>query len=86
MVTYGGIASVNQVNLQSMSNFHLLVLVDEQPAGRLYLVFLRSQAERLAYYFGTVPIIMTLVAIYLVSWLTSRASKRMVSPGSRLPR
>ena len=35
----------------------LLVLVDEQPAGRLYLVFLRSQAERLAFYFGTVPII-----------------------------
>ncbi len=64
----------------------LLVLVDEQPAGRLYLVFLRSQAERLAYYFGTVPIIMTLVAIYLVSWLTYRASKRLVSPVSWLAR
>ena len=64
----------------------LLVLVDEQPAGRLYLVFLRSQAERLAFYFGTVPIIMTLVAIYLVSWLTYRASKRLVSPVSWLAR
>ncbi len=35
MVTYGGIASVNQVNLQSMSNFHLLVLVDGIPLNSL---------------------------------------------------
>ena len=58
----------------------LLVLVDEKPVGRLYLVFLRSQAERMAFYFGTVPIILTLLAIYAVSWLTYRASKRLVSP------
>ncbi|HVK52726.1 MAG TPA: HAMP domain-containing sensor histidine kinase [Pseudoxanthomonas sp.] len=64
----------------------MLVLVDEQPAGRLYLVFLRSQAERLAFYFGTLPIILTLVAIYVVSWLTYRASKRLVSPVSWLAR
>lgn len=64
----------------------MLVLVDEQPAGRLYLVFLRSQAERLAFYFGTLPIILTLIAIYVVSWLTYRASKRLVSPVSWLAR
>ena len=63
---------------------NLLVLVDEKPAGRLYLVFLRSQAERLAFYFGTLPIILTLIAIYAVSWLTYRASKRLVSPVSWL--
>lgn len=80
-------------NLRSLKpGFHelkaddMLVLVDEQPAGRLYLVFLRSQAERLAFYFGTLPIILTLVAIYLVSWLTYRASKRLVSPVSWLAR
>ncbi len=64
----------------------MLVLVDEKPAGRLYLVFLRSQAERMAFYFGTLPIIMTLIAIYLVSWLTYRSSKRLVSPVSWLAR
>ncbi len=64
----------------------LLVLVDAKPAGRLYLVFQRSQAERLAFYFGTLPIILTLVAIYFVSWLTYRASKRLVSPVSWLAR
>jgi len=63
-----------------------LVYVDEKPQGRLYLVFLRSQAERMAFYFGTLPIILTLVAIYLVSWLTYRASKRLVSPVSWLAR
>jgi signal transduction histidine kinase len=74
------------------SGFHelkdddLLVLVDEKPRGRLYLVFLRSQAERLAFYFGTVPIILTLVAIYAVSWLTYRASRRLVSPVNWLAR
>ena len=64
----------------------LLVLVDEKPAGRLYLVFLRSQAERMAFYFGTLPIILTLVAIYFFSWLTYRASKRLVSPVNWLAR
>ncbi len=64
----------------------LLVLVDEQAPGRLYLVFLQSQAERMAFYFGTLPIILTLIAIYVVSWLTYRASKRLVSPVSGLAR
>lgn len=64
----------------------LLVLVDEKPVGRLYLVFLRSQAERLAFYFGTLPIIFTLVTIYFVSWLTYRASKRLISPVTWLAR
>lgn len=63
---------------------NMLVLVDEQPPGRLYLVFLRSQAERMAFYFGTLPIILTLIAIYLVSWLTYRSSKRLISPVSWL--
>lgn len=64
----------------------LLVLVDEKPEGRLYLVFLRSQATRLAFYFGTLPIILTLVTIYFVSWLTYRASKRLISPVTWLAR
>lgn len=62
----------------------LLVLVDEQAAGRLYLVFLNTQAERMAFWFGTLPIILTLGALYFVSWLTYRASKRLVSPVSWL--
>ena len=64
----------------------LLVLVDERAAGRLYLVFLQSQAERLAFWFGTVPVVTALVAVWVVSWLTYRSSKRLVSPVSWLAR
>ncbi len=63
-----------------------LVLVDERPEGRLYLVFIRSQAERMTFWFGTLPIISMLVAIYVVSWLTYRASKRALSPINWLAR
>ena len=64
----------------------MLVLVDERGAGRLYLVFLRSQAERMAFWFGTVPVVTALIAIYVISWLTYRSSKRLVSPVSWLAR
>jgi signal transduction histidine kinase len=63
---------------------NLLVLVDHKPQGRLYLVFLNSQAERIAFWFGTLPIILILIALYVASWLTYRASKRLVSPVSWL--
>jgi len=75
-----------QPGFHELKRDNLLVLVDEQAPGRLYLVFMQSQAERMAFYFGTLPIILTLVAIYVVSWLTYRASKRLVSPVSWLAR
>jgi hypothetical protein len=49
-----------------------LVLVDVRPAGRLYLVFLRSRAEMLAFWFGIVPVLLTLLAVYGASWVTYR--------------
>ncbi len=63
-----------------------LVLVDEKPAGRLYLVFLRSQAQRLAFWFGVVPVLLILLAVYGASWLTYRVSHRVVSPVTWLAR
>ncbi|MCW4454142.1 HAMP domain-containing histidine kinase [Flavobacterium sp. MXW15] len=63
-----------------------LVLVDQRPAGRLYLVFLRSQAERLAFWFGIVPVLLILLAVYGVSWITYRSSRRLVSPVNWLAR
>lgn len=63
-----------------------LVLVDVRPARRLYLVFLRSRAEMLAFWFGIVPVLLTLLAVYGASWVTYRASKRLVSPVNWLAR
>ena len=64
----------------------LLVWVDVRPEGRLYLVFLRSRAELLAFWFGIVPVLLTLLAVYAASWITYRASKRLVSPVNWLAR
>lgn len=80
-------------NLRALSpGFHelkaddQLVLVDVRPEGRLYLVFLRSRAEMLAFWFGIVPVLLTLLAVYGASWVTYRASKRLVSPVNWLAR
>lgn len=73
-----------QPGFHDLEGANLLVLVDEKPVGRLVLVFLNSQAERLAFWFGTLPIVLTLIALYALSWLTYRASKRLVSPVSWL--
>lgn len=63
-----------------------LVWVDAQPQGRLYLVFLRSRAEMLAVWFGIVPVLLTLLAVYGATWVTYRASNRLVSPVNWLAR
>ncbi|MFC6840070.1 sensor histidine kinase [Xanthomonas theicola] len=63
-----------------------MVLVDETKAGRLYLVFLRAQAQRLAFWFGIVPALLTLIAVVVVGWLTHRASRRLLSPVNWLAR
>lgn len=63
-----------------------LVLVDARPEGRLYLVLLRSRAEMLAFWFGIVPVLLTLLAVYGATWITYRASKRLVSPVNWLAR
>ncbi len=61
-----------------------LVHVSDNAAGRLYLVFDQKQVDRLALWFGFVPLIVVLGVIYSVSWLSFRTSKRMVSPIIRL--
>jgi signal transduction histidine kinase len=63
-----------------------LVLVQNHPQGTLYMAFLRSQAQHLAFWFGAVPVLLILLVVYLVSWLTYRMSKRLVSPVNWLAR
>ena len=63
-----------------------LVWVDRQPAGTLYLVYLREQATRVALWFAVLPAMLALFAIYGATWLTYRASKRLVSPVAWLAR
>ena len=63
-----------------------LVWVDRNEAGTLYLAYLREQATRVALWFAVLPAVLALFAIYGATWLTYRASKRMVSPVAWLAR
>jgi signal transduction histidine kinase len=64
----------------SVSGRKDIVHVSETWYGRLYLVFAQEQVNRLALFFGFVPLTFVLIAIYLIVWMTYRASKRAVSP------
>ena len=61
-----------------------LVLVTDRANQRLWLVFDQHQVDRLALWFGLVPLTLVLGTVYLVSWITYRASRRAVSPVIRL--
>lgn len=63
-----------------------LVWVDPQPAGTLYLVYLRQEATRVALWFAVLPAMLALFAIYGATWLTYKASNRLVSPVAWLAR
>ena len=57
-----------------------LVLVEEHKGRRLFLLFKQEQVDSLAFWFGVVPLVLVLAAVYLTAWLTYRSSRRAVSP------
>lgn len=57
-----------------------LVYVSDGSAGRLYLVFKQEQVDKLALWFGFVPLTVVLGVIYIATWLTYRISRRAISP------
>jgi signal transduction histidine kinase len=57
-----------------------LVYVDDAPKGKLLLVFKQTQVNKLAFWFGAVPLTFVLVVIYAIAWLTYRTSHRAISP------
>ena len=50
-----------------------LVYVDDQPQGRLLLVFKQTQVNKLAFWFGAVPLAFVLIVIYAIAWMTYRS-------------
>ena len=57
-----------------------LVYVSETARGRLYLVFDQEQVDRLAFWFGFVPLSVVLFVIYSTTWFTYHVSRRAISP------
>jgi signal transduction histidine kinase len=69
-----------------LRNAQMLVRVERQPSGTLYLAYDRERMDDLLYNFAVLPIASALVAVLLVSWLTYRASRRLVTPVNWLAR
>ncbi len=65
---------------------HAQVLVDDKAPGRLYLVWLGTQAQRLFLWSGTLPLLLCLGVLYGASYITYRFFHRLVSPMSWLAR
>ncbi len=63
---------------------HQDVLVDRRPEATLYLAFDSDHVDRAIGLTGLVSLLLSLLATYLVSWLTYRTSKRLVAPVSWL--
>lgn len=72
-------------DLPSAADF-TTVFVTTRGDRRLFLVFDGERVNELAAYFGLVPLVVVLVALYLSVWLAFRASHRAVSPISWLAR
>jgi signal transduction histidine kinase len=63
-----------------------LVWVDDGPGGRLYLLYNRQHAQQLIWWVASVPLLLTLLAIYLASWYAYRASRDLIIPINELAR
>jgi signal transduction histidine kinase len=70
--------------LFAASGQRLDVLVDRRPEGTFYLTFDGSHIDRAILLTGLISLVLSLLATYLISWLTYRTSKRLVAPVSWL--
>ncbi len=74
----------HQRSMAGVSDRSLDVLVDQRPQGTLYLTLNARHFDRAILLTGVVALILSLLATYLISWLTYRTSKRLVEPVSWL--
>jgi signal transduction histidine kinase len=63
-----------------------IIYVSERNGERVYLQFEAEQVDELVFIFGTVPLALALIVIYLSTWLAWRVSRRAVSPVVALAR
>ncbi|MDO9240889.1 MAG: sensor histidine kinase, partial [Methylicorpusculum sp.] len=68
----------------NMEGRHPIVYVENNGTDRLYLAFDEQQVAALSFYFGTVPLSLVLVLIYLFAWLAYQQSKKAISPVIKL--
>src|SRR3546814_8708680 len=74
------------VGLSELPGGNRKLIIDERPQGRLYLVMSFELLDTVIRRAELVSILLALIAIYLTTWLTYRASKRLVTPVTWLAR
>ncbi len=65
---------------------HQSVLVDVREPGRLYLVMSFKRLDSVIAWLGAVSMLLGLLAVYVLTWLTYRRSRRLVVPVNWLAR
>lgn len=68
----------------SIDGSNHLVHVSRQGYQKLYLIINEEQITELSFFFGVVPLMISLAGLYLLSWLTRRLFMHTVSPISQL--
>ena len=68
---------------ESLDN-HIVVYKTSVKNRDLYLLYYRDQVDKLAMYYGLVPLTLILIFLYTTLWFSYRFSRRMVSPVSWL--
>ena len=66
--------------LTELPKFRRKVLVERKPEGTLYLTMSFALLDRVILWSGLASMLIALLALYVVSWLTYRTSKRLVTP------
>ncbi|MDN5781316.1 MAG: HAMP domain-containing histidine kinase [Luteimonas sp.] len=74
------------IGISDLGGDNRKLIIDEHPQGRLYLVMSFDLLDTVIRRAGLVSMLLALLAVYLTTWLTYRASKRLVAPVSWLAR
>ncbi|MEZ0469387.1 sensor histidine kinase [Luteimonas salinilitoris] len=70
--------------VHQLPGFDRHVLVEERPAGRLYVNMSFAYAKRVLWSGALMLMLTGMLALYLVTWMTYRTSRRLVAPVSWL--
>ncbi|WP_149195920.1 sensor histidine kinase [Luteimonas suaedae] len=70
--------------VHQLPGFDRQVLVEERPAGRLYVSMSFAHAKRVLWSGALALMLTAMLALYLVTWMTYRTSRRLVAPVSWL--
>lgn len=70
--------------LNELPHDERVMLVDRRPEGSFYLLYSSELIDEAIIFTGLASLLLSLLTMYLISWLTYRNTKRLVTPVNRL--